>query len=260
LAKAGPANPVRFALPRLGVNIDHVATLRQLRGTPYPSLPAAARLCELAGAEQITIHLREDRRHIQDQDVRDLRKSLRVEMNLEMAATPEMIRIAQRIQPAWVCLVPEKRTEVTTEGGLNLKTGARRIGSAIRGLAQSGIQVSLFIEPSLAAVKASRDLGAHAVELHTGRYCLAKQAGSKAGKKAAASAELKRIQAAARLAVELGMRAHAGHGIDYENIRELVARVPEVIEYNIGHVIVCRAALVGMEQAVREMVAAVTAP
>jgi pyridoxine 5-phosphate synthase len=242
--------------PRLGVNIDHVATLRELRGTPYPSVTEAARLCELAGAEQITVHLREDRRHIHDQDVRDLRESLRVEMNLEMAATPEMVRIARRVKPAWVCLVPEKRTEVTTEGGLDLKKGAKRIGNATRELARAGIRVSLFIEPSLVAVRASAALGVQAVELHTGRYCLSKQA----GRDAAASRELRRIAEAARLAEKLGLRPHAGHGIDYENVRDLVAEVPEIVEYNIGHVIVCRAALVGMDQAVREMVAAVRAP
>lgn len=246
---------------RLGVNIDHVATLRQLRKTPYPSIVEAARLCEIAGAHQITVHLREDRRHIQDRDVEDLKRELKVLLNLEMAVTPAMVRFARRIKPAWACLVPEKRREVTTEGGLDLKRGAKRIASAVLALQKSGIQVSLFVEPSTTAVQASHALGADAVELHTGRYCLATQAGSKAK----AEKELKRIADAGALARKLGLKVHAGHGFDAENVRPVAALIDDagetlIEEFNIGHFIVCRAALVGMERAVREMLSAIQAP
>lgn len=253
-------------LPRLGVNIDHVATLRQLRGTPYPSLKEAARISEAAGAEQITVHLREDRRHIQDQDVLDLRKSLTVAMNLEMAATDAMVRFAKKIKPKWVCLVPEKRTEVTTEGGLELKKGFARVKKATQALEKTGIKVSLFIEPSIQAVQASHKVGATAVELHTGRYCLATQGlGKKKPNAAVARKELKRIEAAAREAEKLGLRVHAGHGFDFENVRPVAALTrtsgaPLIEEYNIGHAIVCRAAIVGLERSVREMVSAIQAP
>lgn len=251
-------------LPRLGVNIDHVATLRQLRGTPYPSLLEAARLVERAGGEQITVHLREDRRHIQDEDVRMLRRELRIPLNLEMAASAEMIRFATRMRPEWACLVPEKRQEVTTEGGLDLKRQRKRLAEAITKLKRAKIRVSLFVEPSVEAVKLSRELGADAIELHTGRYCLATQS-KKASAAAQAKRELERIRKAAELGRRLGVHVHAGHGFDYENVRpvaELVDTdaVPLIEEYNIGHSIVCRAALVGMERAVREMVSAIQAP
>ncbi len=246
-------------LPLLGVNIDHVATLRQLRGTPYPDLLEAARRVEAAGGDQITVHLREDRRHIQDADVKLLRAELKVPLNLEMGATDEMVKIASRLRPEWTCLVPEKRQEVTTEGGLDLAKNKKRIGSAIEKLKRAGIKVSCFIEPSIQAVKLSHELGADAVELHTGRYCLATQEKQNARTQKRAKVELVRIEKAALLAKKLGIRAHAGHGFDYENVRP-VAALDLIEEYNIGHAIVCRAALVGMTQAVREMISSIRAP
>jgi pyridoxine 5-phosphate synthase len=253
------------SLPRLGVNIDHIATLRQLRGTPYPDLLTAARLVEKAGGEQITVHLREDRRHIQDQDVIILRRELTVPLNLELAVAPAVVRFAKRVRPDWACLVPEKRKELTTEGGLNLKASPRQIQNAIIDLKKSKIKVSLFIEPDLKTVQLSADWGADAIEIHTGRYCLATQEGL--GKKSSeiAKKELERVRKAAVLARSLGLRVHAGHGFDYENVRRVVEletedRVPLIEEYNIGHAIVCRAALVGLERAVREMISSLRAP
>ena len=247
--------------PRLGVNIDHIATLRQLRGTPYPSLLEAAQIVEKAGADQITVHLREDRRHIQDQDVKQLRATLKIPLNLEMAVSPEMVRFAMRIRPDWVCLVPEKRQEVTTEGGLDVEKNQKKIAAAITQLKKVGIQVSCFIEPSLKSVKFSSAVGADAVEFHTGKYCTAAQKSSQAQ----TQRELERLRKAAVLAREIGIHPHAGHGFDYENVRPVVEleasqHVPLIEEYNIGHAIVCRAALVGLERAVREMISAIQAP
>jgi pyridoxine 5-phosphate synthase len=254
--------------PHLGVNIDHIATLRQLRKTPYPSLLEAARIVEAAGGEQITVHLREDRRHIQDEDVKQLRAELRVPLNLEMAATDAMVRFAGRIRPDWSCLVPEKRQEVTTEGGLNVVKHRARVGKAAERLKKFGIRVSLFIEPDTKAIQASRDVGADAVELHTGRFCLATQGGFGARSASVARAELERIRKASVLGRKLGLRVHAGHGFDYENVRPVAALQdtagsfprPLIEEFNIGHAIVCRAAIVGLERAVREMVSAILAP
>ena len=249
---------------RLGVNIDHVATLRQLRGTDYPDLIDAARRVQNAGGEQITVHLREDRRHIQDLDVKQLKSALQVPLNLEMAATPEMIRIASKIGPHTVCLVPEKRRELTTEGGLAVDRQERRIGQAIYQLKARGIRVSLFIEANLKIVKLCKDLGADAVEFHTGSYCtLAQKIGSLKGPKI--DSKLKTIRRAAESAHLLGLNVHAGHGLDAANIRPLVAMnglgsKPLFEEYNIGHSIICRAVLVGLEQAVREMVSSIRAP
>ena len=172
-------------LTQLGVNIDHIATLRQLRGTPYPDLLEAARIVEKAGAHQITIHLREDRRHIQDADVKLLRAKLKIPMNLEMAVSPEITRIAIKTKPEWACLVPEKRQEVTTEGGLDIAKNKKRIERTIAQLHRAKIKVSAFVEPSLNAVKLSHELGADAVELHTGRYCLATQSAGSAKKASA---------------------------------------------------------------------------
>jgi pyridoxine 5-phosphate synthase len=250
-------------LPRLGVNIDHIATLRQLRGTPYPSLIEAARIVEEAGGAQITIHLREDRRHINDADVKALRKVLRIPLNLEMAATEEMTKFSLKIMPEWNCIVPEKRSEVTTEGGLNLEKNERKIGKTVERLRKAGIKTSLFVEPTLKAMKISAKLGAEAVELHTGRYCLATQA-AKLSKTKVAS-ELKRIRDAGLLARELGVRVHAGHGFDYVNVRPVAElldgeKKPLIEEYNIGHAIVCRSAIVGLDRAVKEMVSAILAP
>lgn len=249
----------------LGVNIDHVATLRQLRGTPYPDLLEAARLAQKGGADQITVHLREDRRHIQDQDVRILKAKLELLLNLEMAATSEMTDFACKIRPDWTCIVPEKRQELTTEGGLAMAKNKKRIGTTIARLRKAKIQVSCFIEPSLEAVKLSQELGADAVEFHTGQYCLATQGGFGKSSPKKAQQEFQRLNKAALLAKKLGLHVHAGHGFDYENVRPVAElensdRSPLIEEYNIGHAIVCRAALVGMERAVREMVSAIGAP
>lgn len=251
--------------PRLGVNIDHVATLRQQRGTPYPSLLEAARIVESAGGRQITVHLREDRRHIQDEDVKLLRKSLKVPMNLEMAVTDEMIRFACEIRPEWVCLVPEKREELTTEGGLNIEKGRTKIAAAIETLHQAGVKVSPFIEPSVSDVRLCKELGSDAVEIHTGTYCLATQAAFGIDSDHRAKSEMERIREAALESRKLGLHTHAGHGLDYQNTRALVelldeSKRPLFEEFNIGHSIVCRAVIVGMERAVREMVALIEAP
>jgi pyridoxine 5-phosphate synthase len=251
--------------PLLGINIDHIATLRQLRGTPYPDMLEAARLCESGGADQITVHLREDRRHIQDEDVRVLRAGLKVPLNLEMACTDAMVRFATRIMPDWACLVPEKRNEVTTEGGLDLVKQRKKVAAAIIHLKRVGIRVSCFVAPSAQAVRLAKQLGADAVEFHSGRYCLAMQGAFGTRSVARARSELERINKAALLARKQGLKAHAGHGFDYENVRPVAAlevgnREPLIEEYNIGHSIVCRAALVGLERAVREMESAIRAP
>jgi pyridoxine 5-phosphate synthase len=254
----------QFNPPRLGVNLDHVATLRQLRGTPYPSILEAAELATAGGAGQITVHLREDRRHIQDQDVKDLREALKIPLNLEMAATAEMSRFAAKIKPDWVCIVPEKRKELTTEGGLDLKKGFKNYSSVIKRLKANGIRVSLFIEPSVAMVRLSHELKADAVELHTGKYCTATQSHLAAQRKKAATL-LRQIELSGLEARKLGLGVHAGHGFDFENVRPVAALEdkeghPLFAEYNIGHAIICRAALVGMERAVREMLSAILAP
>jgi pyridoxine 5-phosphate synthase len=248
--------------PALGVNIDHIATLRQLRGTPYPDLIEAARCVEAGGGQQITVHLREDRRHIQDEDVKRLRAALNLPLNLEMAATEPMLKFARKVHPDWACLVPEKRQELTTEGGLALEKNKRRVGSVVQALKKVGIRVSLFVEPSVQSVRLSQELGADAVELHTGRYCLETQKKAPQGDSGRpsprASAELTRIAKAVAEGRRLGLKVHAGHGLDYGNVRALLEL--EISEYNIGHSIVCRAALVGLERAVREMVSAIAAP
>lgn len=236
------------AAVKLHVNIDHVATLRQARGTPYPDPLWAATLVELAGADGITVHLREDRRHIQDRDVRLLRQTVRGALNLEMAATDEMVAIAREVRPDIVSLVPEKRQEQTTEGGLDLAGGRATVEKAIRALSADGIPVSLFIDPSEEAVQASRDLGAPRVELHTGDYC---EAWRPVGD-ARLHEELARLERAAARGAALGLHVAAGHGLDYVNVGA-VAAIGAVEELNIGHAIVARAVLVGMERAVREM-------
>ncbi len=228
----------------LGVNIDHVATLRQARGTPYPDPVKAALLAEQAGADLITLHLREDRRHIQDRDVERLRPLLATRMNLEMAVTEEMIAIALRIKPQDVCLVPEKREELTTEGGLDVVGGYARVADATRRLAAGGIRVSLFIDPVREQLAAARELGAPVVELHTGRY--AEEAGE------AARAELARIRDAAEYGDSLGLCVNAGHGLHVGNVQP-VAAIPQIRELNIGHALVADAVFVGWEAAIREM-------
>ena len=248
-----------WLVPRLGVNIDHIATLRQLRGTPYPDLLEAARIVEKAGAQQITVHLREDRRHIQDADVYALKKNLKIDLNLEMSLSPGIVKIAHKVKPTWVCLVPEKREEVTTEGGLDVKKHKAKIAKLIRDFKKKKIRVSLFIEPDVKVVQLASDLGADAVELHTGRYCMGMQKAFGAKSAAIAKKEFERIRDSALLGKKLGIHVNAGHGFDLENVRKVVA-LDLIEEYNIGHAIVCRAAIVGLDRAVREMLAAIQAP
>ena len=231
--------------PRLGVNIDHVATLRQARGTVYPDPIAMALLVEQAGADQITVHLREDRRHIQDRDAALLRKVVTTELNLEMAATGEMLKIAIQLKPNTATLVPEKRRELTTEGGLNLKKGGKKLKKLIRSLQEASIRVSLFIDPDLAHIKMAQDLEADAIELHTGQYA-ALPDGIEQKK------EFVRLAKAAQLGHELGLAVAAGHGLHYKNTQPLLT-IREIEEFNIGHSIVARAVFVGIEKAVREM-------
>ncbi|HEX3904490.1 MAG TPA: pyridoxine 5'-phosphate synthase [Polyangia bacterium] len=230
---------------RLYVNVDHVATLRQQRGTRYPDPVAAATLCELGGADGITVHLREDRRHIQDRDVRVLRETVRGVLNLEMAATDEMLQMAREVKPDFCTLVPEKREERTTEGGLSVGPGGQ-VEKVARALAEAGIGVSLFIDPEPRVVEASARLGVGTVELHTGDYCLAPPRGSEAAK------QLQRLDLAARAAADAGLRLGAGHGLDYTNLGPVVA-LPGLEELNIGHGLVARAVLMGMRAAVEEL-------
>jgi len=231
---------------RLGVNVDHVATLRQARRVSYPDPVTAAMLAELAGAEQITIHLREDRRHIQDRDLRILRDTVQTVLNLEMAASSEMVKIAYEFKPDTVTLVPERREELTTEGGLDVSSQRDQLTKLIKNLKDGDIVVSLFIDPDLDQIRASHRCNADRVELHTGRYCEARKEKDK-------QKELSRIVDAAKAATKLGLGVAAGHGLNYENVRP-IARIQEIDELNIGHAIVARAVLVGLERAVREMI------
>jgi pyridoxine 5-phosphate synthase len=228
----------------LGVNIDHVATLRQQRHTRYPEPLQAALLAEQAGADNITLHLREDRRHIQERDVIAMREALQTRMNLEMAVTEEMIGIARKILPQDCCLVPESRQEVTTEGGLNVVEQTLRISDAVKALGGSGIRVSLFIDPDLEQIEAAKRSGAPVIELHTGAY--ADSTG------AARAREFERLHAAAKFAARLGLIVNAGHGLNYHNV-EPVAAIAEIVELNIGHAIVARAIVDGLAKAVRDM-------
>ncbi|MCP4598887.1 MAG: pyridoxine 5'-phosphate synthase [Neptuniibacter sp.] len=229
----------------LGVNIDHIATVRQARGTRYPDTVQAAALAEEAGADGITIHLREDRRHIQDRDVYLLKETLQTRMNFEMAVTEEMIAIAQDVKPAHCCLVPEKREELTTEGGLDIVGQEARIKDACDRLASAGIEVSLFIDPEPSQIDATVRCGAPVIELHTGAYADAENAEEQA-------AELKRIREAAAYAYQKGLIVNAGHGLNYHNV-EQIAEIPELNELNIGHGIIARALFVGLKEAVSEM-------
>ena len=228
----------------LGVNIDHVATIRQARGTAYPSVLQAAEVAERAGADAITVHLREDRRHIQDEEVESLCRQVRTRVNLEMAVTEEMLTIAEHNRPADVCLVPEKRMELTTEGGLDVAGNLAGVGEACTRLAAAGIRVSLFVDPDPGQLQASVEAGAPVVELHTGAYADA------AGEDQ--QHEYQRIVEAAAFGAGLGLQVNAGHGLHYGNVQSIVA-IPELVELNIGHAIVARALFVGLEQAVREM-------
>ena len=227
---------------RLYVNVDHVATLRQQRCTRYPDPVAAAVLCELAGADGITVHLREDRRHIQERDVRVLKETVRGVLNLEMAATDEMLRIAREVKPDFCTLVPEKREERTTEGGLSVGPGGA-VERVVHGLAEAGIGVSLFIDPDPKVVEASARLGVGTVELHTGYYCLAP------ARTPEATRQMQRLELAARAAQCAGLRLGAGHGLDYANLAPVIA-LPGLEELNIGHGLVARAVMVGLGAAV----------
>lgn len=228
----------------LGVNIDHVATLRQARKGLEPDLIAAAKVCELAGAHQITVHLRQDRRHIQDRDVDLLREVLIVRLNLEMAAADEIIGIARRVKPDTVCLVPEKRQELTTEGGLDVAGQAKRLTQVVKSFHQDGIKVSMFIDPEIEQVNASAETGADYVELHTGAYANAK--GDDVLR------ELERIERAGAHAVERRLGLHAGHGLTVRNLPP-IADIPGLHEVSIGHSILARALFIGLEAAVREI-------
>lgn len=230
---------------RLGVNIDHVATIRQARRGSEPDPVTAAGIAEISGADGITVHLREDRRHIQDRDLEILSRVVKTRINLEMAATPEMVGIAVRLRPRSATIVPEKRQEVTTEGGLDVVGSSRSLHDAMRELRAAGILVSLFIDPDLGQVRAAKEAGADAVEIHTGTYCAAFQAGRHA-------AELEKVRAAVAYGSGVGLKVFAGHGLDLRNIVPVLA-LPEVEEFNIGHSIVARAVFVGLGQAVREM-------
>ncbi len=232
-------------MQRLGVNVDHIATLRQARRASYPDPVAAAVLAELAGAGQITVHLREDRRHIQDRDLKILRGVCQTLLNLEMAATPEMVKVAYETRPDVATLVPEKREELTTEGGLDIAGQFEAVRKVVRSLQDAEITVSLFIDPQLDQVRSSHKCAANRVELHTGRYCEARVGADRAR-------ELGRIIDAAKTAAKLGMGVAAGHGLNYANVKPIAA-IGEIDELNIGHAIVARAVLVGFERAVSEM-------
>jgi pyridoxine 5-phosphate synthase len=229
---------------RLGVNVDHVATVRQARRIDVPDPVEAALLAEKAGADGITVHLREDRRHIQERDVQLLRQRIKTKLNLEMAVTPAMVKFAENWRPHDACFVPEKREELTTEGGLDVIAHKSKISEAIKTLQHRGVHVSLFTDPEKSQIETAKEVGAHAVEIHTGRYCNA--SGPEREK------ERQNVVAAAKLARSLGLEVHGGHGLNYENVLP-IASIPEIVELNIGHSIIARAIIVGIEQAVREM-------
>lgn len=229
---------------RLGVNVDHVATVRQARRADQPDPVEAALLAERAGADGITVHLREDRRHIQERDVELMRERLETKINLEMAVTPAMVAFAAALGPDDACFVPEKREELTTEGGLDVAAHKGKIEEAVRRLQDCGIRVSLFIDPEQSQLEASKEIGAHAVEIHTGAYCNAARSEHEK--------ELAAIVRASALAQSLGLEVHAGHGLNYDNVLPIAA-IPPIVELNIGHSIIARAVIVGIERAVREM-------
>ena len=235
---------------KLGVNIDHIATLRQARRAVEPDPVIAAGICEMAGADGITVHLREDRRHIQDRDVQVLRKTIKTKLNLEMAAVEEIARIAVQIKPDCVCLVPEKRQELTTEGGLDIVSASKDIAAVIKKLKAAGITVSVFVDPDKNQIEAAADSGADCVELHTGKYA---EAFAKTARLSGdALTEFKRLEAAGSAARELELLLNAGHGLDYRNVGNIV-KIPGLFELNIGFSIISRSVFVGLEQAVREM-------
>lgn len=229
----------------LGVNIDHVATLRQVRGTNYPDPVQAALVAEQAGADGITAHLREDRRHIQDRDIYLLKDMLHTRLNLEMAVTDEMISIAADVKPAACCLVPEKRSELTTEGGLDVAGNPERMLDSCQILTEAGIEVSLFIDPEFKQIDAAVKAGAPVIELHTGCYADAKSSHQQ-------KQELERVKKAAAYAHGLGLQVNAGHGLHFHNV-DAICRIPEIVELNIGHSIIAQAVFSGLEQTVRDL-------
>jgi pyridoxine 5-phosphate synthase len=233
-------------MARLGVNIDHVATIRQARGGMEPDPVAAAAIAELAGADGITIHLREDRRHIQDRDLKLLRETVKTSLNLEMAATHEMIALALKVKPDICTIVPEKRQELTTVGGLDVRLNMQNIAEAVQRLQEGDLLVSLFVDPDPDQIKASDKVGADFVEIHTGSFAEAKDWKSQ-------EQELIKIENSVKLAAKLGLGVNAGHGLNYSNIKKVCA-ISGIGEYNIGHSIISRAVLVGLDRAVREMV------
>lgn len=233
---------------RLGINIDHIATLRNARGARYPDPLRAAKLAVEAGADNITAHLREDRRHIRDEDIARLTAAKLAPLNLEMAVTPEMLAIALKTRPHASCLVPERREEITTEGGLDVASQVAMLTPFVAELRRAGIQVSLFIDPELDQIEASRKVGADAVELHTGTYCLAAGEGDGPARRR----ELNRLIEGARAAAKAGLEVHAGHGLDYDNV-VAVAAIPEIVELNIGHYLVGEAVFVGLVESVSRM-------
>lgn len=238
-------HPGRITMPHLAINVDHVATVRQARGTTEPDPVHAAGICELAGAEGIVVHLREDRRHIQDRDVQLLRRTVKTKLNLEMAAAREIIDIALDIKPDMITLVPEKRQELTTEGGLDVIGNRKKLKKTINKMSKAGIPVSIFIDPDAAQIEASLEIGATFVELHTGRYCDAISEKER-------NREFRLIEHSAELAFESGLRVNAGHGLDYRTTAR-VAALPTIEELSIGHAVITRAVYVGLDQAVREM-------
>jgi len=235
----------RIHMPELGINIDHVATVRNARGTVYPDPLQAALLAEHAGADLITLHLREDRRHIKDADVRAIRPLLITRMNLEAAITPEMLDFACEIKPHDVCLVPEHRAEITTEGGLDVIRHFAQVKAAVSQLQEQGIRVSLFIDADRDQIQAATEAGATVIEIHTGRYADAKNPGH-------AQEELERVKQGVVIGIQHGLRVNAGHGLHYTNV-QAIAAIPEISELNIGHAIVAQAVFVGWEKAVRDM-------
>ncbi|NUN63913.1 pyridoxine 5'-phosphate synthase [Pseudanabaena biceps] len=237
-------------MPTLGVNIDHIATLRQARRGKDPDPIAAAIIAELAGADGITVHLREDRRHIQERDVRLLRQTIQSRLNLEMAATPEMVAIALDVKPDYITLVPERREEITTEGGLNVKAQGDRLSKFVNQLQGAGIPVSLFVDPEAVQIQACAKTGAKFIELHTGTYANAKN-------EVELKLELEKLTTSGALAIELGLRLNSGHGLTYRNTRA-IAQIEGMEELNIGHSIISRAVLVGLDQAIREMKALIS--
>jgi len=232
-------------MARLGVNIDHVATLRQARRGHDPEPVLAAKICEAAGADSIVVHLREDRRHIQDADLLNLRRTVRSRLNLEMSVAPEIVAIACKIKPDQATLVPEKRQELTTEGGLDVIKNSKHVRAAVKKLVGSGIEVSLFIDPVKSQISAAKKAGAGMIELHTGRYAEAKN-------KAGVSSSFRELEQAVKYAHSLGLMVNAGHGLDYNNVTR-IAGIKDIEELNIGYSIICRAVFVGLDRAVKEM-------